>query len=387
MHSRASTKRTLISTLLAASLVTPVGSDACTSLLYKDAGGAAYAGRTMELPTELPYKVAFYPQGSEFASKADQYAILDYTAKHAFLSITVPDPLTEELKVVQGLNDQGLSFSLLAYAGTDGPKDMVDKTLKVLTAIDLGSWALSQFKTVGEVKAALQEQPVLVTALLPLDLLKTPFHYTLHDANGDSIVIEFANGEQQVYDNPLGVMTNGPEFSWHLTNLNNYTYLSNIDHSELTLSGVHLEQPDSGIATVGLPASNTSVGRFVRAVYYSQFAEKARTPDEAVMTLANVMNNFDRPRGITVDNRFTDEIQDMADPGVTGHPFYTSEYTTWTAVSDLSRLQLSVRLYTSLNYVTFDLSSLLDEKEKMVMALSELAGSTQDGTQALRSAD
>jgi penicillin V acylase-like amidase (Ntn superfamily) len=264
---------------------------------------------------------------------------------------------------------------------------MVDKTLKVLTAIDLGSWALSQFKTVGEVKAALQEQPVLVTALLPLDLLKTPFHYTLHDANGDSIVIEFANGKQQVHDNPLGVMTNGPEFSWHLTNLNNYTYLSNIDHSELTLSGVHLKQPDSGIATFGLPASNTSVGRFVRAVYYSQFAEKARTPDEAVMTLANVMNNFDRPRGITVDNRFTDEIQDMADPGVTDHPFYTSEYTTWTAVSDLSRLQLSVRLYTSLNYVTFDLSSLLDEKEKMVMALSELAGSIQDGTQALRSAD
>jgi choloylglycine hydrolase len=54
MHSRASTKRTLISTLLAASLVTPIGGEACTSLLYKDAGGAAYAGRTMELPTELP---------------------------------------------------------------------------------------------------------------------------------------------------------------------------------------------------------------------------------------------------------------------------------------------------------------------------------------------
>lgn len=42
-----------------------------------------------------------------------------------------------------------------------------------------------------------------------------------HDADSDSIVIEFANGEQQVHDNPLGVMTNGPEFSWHLTNLNN----------------------------------------------------------------------------------------------------------------------------------------------------------------------
>ncbi len=71
---------------------------------------------------------------------------------------------------------------------------------------------------------ALQAQPVLVTALLPLGLMKTPFHYTLHDVNGDSIVIEFANGQQHIYDNPLGVMTNGPEFPWHLTNLNNYTF-------------------------------------------------------------------------------------------------------------------------------------------------------------------
>lgn len=387
MSQHATAKRILMATVVAATVVAPVIGQACTSLLYKDAQGAAYAGRTMELPTELPYKVAFYPQGSDFSSHADQHAALDYRAKHAFLSITVPDPVTKDLKVVQGLNDQGLSFALLAFASTEGPKDMVDKTLKVLAAIDLGSWVLSQFKTVDEVKAALQEQPVLVTALLPLDLLKTPFHYTLHDANGDSIVIEFANGEQQVHDNPLGVMTNGPEFSWHLTNLDNYTYLSNIDQSEMTLSGIHFKQPDSGIATVGLPASNTSVGRFVRAVYYSQFAEKGRTPDEAVTTLANVMNNFDRPRGITMDNRFTDEIQDMADPGVTDHPFYTSEYTTWTALSDLRRLRLNVRLYTSLNYVTFDLASLLDEKDKKVMSLSAVAGTVHDGTQALLSAD
>lgn len=217
----------------------------------------------MELPTELAYEVAFYPKGSSFSSQADQHEALEYTAKHAFVSITAPDPVTKDHKVVEGLNDQGLSFSLLAFASTQGPKDMSDKTLKVLSAIDLGSWVLSQFATVGEVKAALEAQPVLVTTLLPLDLLRSPFHYTLHDARGNSIVIEFADGKQRVYDNPLGVMTNGPEFTWHL---NNYTFLSNIDRSELKLGGLHLKQPDSGIATAGLPASNTSVGRFVRAV-------------------------------------------------------------------------------------------------------------------------
>lgn len=299
----------------------------------------------------------------------------------------MPDPVTKDLKVVEGINDKGLSFSVLAFASTKGPADMSEKTQKILSAIDLGSWVLSQFKTVGEVKVALEKQPVLVTALLPMGLLKTPFHYTIHDANGDSIVIEFSDGEQHIYDNKLGVMTNGPEFTWHLTNLNNYTFLSNIDKSELKIGGLTFTQPDSGIATNGLPASNTSVGRFVRAVYYSQFAEKAKTPDEAVTTLAHIMNNFDRPRGITVDSRVDDALQDKVAPGVTGHSMYTSEYSTWTTLSDLKRLRLSIRPYESLNYITFDLNELSKHSESIVVPLSHFPIDISNGTTKLLSGD
>lgn len=330
----------------------------CTSLLYQDAHGASYAGRTMELPMELPYEVAYFPAGSEFASVVKDQPSLTYQTKQAFISIAVPDPVTKDLKVAEGMNDAGMSFSLLAFASTDGPHEMLDKTKAALAAIDLGAWVLGCFENVEQVKAALQSQPVLVTALLPLGLMKTPFHYTLHDATGASLVIEFANGQQNVIDNPIGVMTNGPEFQWHLTNLNNYTFLSNKDQSKLTINGVHLQQPDSGIATVALPGSNTSVGRFVRAVYYAQFAEKANTPAAAVQTLAHVMNNFDRPRGITIDERFKAGLENMAAPGVNGHSMYISEYTSWTALSDLSQRKFYVRSYAALNYVEFDLAQL-----------------------------
>ncbi|EBF0843318.1 linear amide C-N hydrolase [Salmonella enterica subsp. enterica] len=43
-------------------------------------------------------------------------------------------------------------------------------------------------------------------------------------------------------------MTNGPEFKWHLTNLNNYTQLTNEDSSAGTLGNIKISQPDSGIA-------------------------------------------------------------------------------------------------------------------------------------------
>lgn len=357
---------------------------ACTSLLYSDANDHYYAGRTMELPMELPYKVSYFPEGTTFGSQADKHHALDFTGQNAFVAISVPDPVSGDVKVAEGLNDKGLTFSVLAFASTEGPVDMVDNTQAVLAAIDLGAWTLSQFDTVDEVKQALEEQPVLVTSLLPHGLLKTPFHYTLHDATGNSIVIEFANGEQNIIDNPLGVMTNGPEFSWHMTNLNNYTFLSNIDQSKLELNGVTLAQPDSGIATAGLPASNTSVGRFVRAVYYSQFAEKAEDADNAITTLAHVMNNFDRPRGITIDNRFHDSIENIAAPGVNNNRVYTSEYTSWTSLIDLQQRHFHIRSYDSLNYIHFDLDELTDIDEIRHVELKDVVHGPQDATASLR---
>lgn len=358
---------------------------ACTSLLYTDAQGAPYAGRTMELPMELPYQVAYFPAGSAFGSQVKAHPALTYQSKQAFIAVAVEDPITKDLKVVEGMNEGGMSFSVLAFASTEGPRDMVHKTQAALAAIDLGAWALSNFHTVAEVKAALNKQPVLVTALLPLGLMKTPFHYTLHDATGASIVIEFANGKQNVIDNPIGVMTNGPELQWHLTNLNNYTFLNNKDQSKLTLNGVHLQQPDSGIATVALPASNTSVGRFVRAVYYAQFAEKSKTSAEAVHTLAQVMNNFDRPRGITIDERFKESVENIAAPAVTGQRLYTSEYTSWTALSDLRQRKFYVRSFGALNYVDFDLNQLKTLKAKKALPLQQFTQQGANGTAAFQS--
>ncbi len=346
---------------------------ACTSLLYGDAKVGFYAARTMELPMELPYKVSYFPTGTSFGSKADKHHVLEFTSQHAFIAVTVPDPVSHDVKVTEGVNDRGLSFSVLAFADTKGPVSMVDNTHAVLAAIDLGAWALSQFGTVAEVKQALEKQPVMVTALLPEGLMETPFHYTVHDATGKSIVIEFYAGEQNVIDNPLGVMTNGPEFSWHMTNLNNYTFMSNIDQSKLELNGVKLVQPDSGIATAGLPASNTSVGRFVRAVYYSHFAEKADDAEGAITTLSRIMNNFDRPRGISIDNRFHDQIANITAPGVNHNRVYTSEYTSWTSLIDLKKRHFYLRTYDSLNFIRFDLSSLAQISEVRHAELKDIA--------------
>ncbi len=361
----------------------------CTSLSYTDAAGKVYFGRTLELTVDLPYQVVYFPEGTPFSSAVEGHPALEYKARHAVLAVTMPDrkPSAEaplgigDLKVLEGLNARGLTFSLLSYPAAGGTQQSVAMTRAVLSASDLGSWALAQFETVAELKEALAGQPVLLEALAILGGVESPFHYVVHDASGASLVIEFNRGEMSVHDNPVGVMTNGPEFGWHLTNLDNYTFLTNVDRSSATFGRYAAAQPDSGIATAGLPASNTSVGRFVRAAFYAQFAEKAATPDEAVRTLAHVMNNFDRPRGITIDYpQDGGGHLEVAGLDQGGAEPYATEFTSWTNLSDLDRGLFFVRTYKVMNFSAFDLNRLSALKEPRVVPLDRIDGMAGDAT-------
>ena len=255
----------------------------------------------------------------------------------------------------------------------------------MLSASDLGVWALGQFATVAEVKAALAAQPVMLEALEMLGGAVSPFHYVVNDASGASLVIEFHKGAMSVYDNPVRVMTNGPRFDWHLTNLDNYAFLTNVDQPTANFGDYVASAPDSGAATSGLPASNTSVGRFVRAAYYAQFAEKVDSPDKAVNLLAHVMNNFDRPRGVTVDLPRSGarhlEVQglDPADGAQT-------EFTCWTSLADLDRKLFFVRAYPAFNSTRFDLGALAAAQTPLLLPLRRIPGDAPDGSAALKAA-
>lgn len=369
---------------IAAALSGPA--QACTSLIYRDSAGAVYFGRTLELAEELPYQVAYVPKGQSYSSDpVAGAAALTWTTRYGILAVTVPDTTPADLKIVEGMNEAGLTFSLLAFADSSGPEASFNKTKAALAAIDLGSWTLGQFATVAEVKAALESQPVLLAPLASLGGAKSPFHYVLHDRSGGSIVVEFADGKQMVHDNPVGVMTNGPALPWHLTNLNNYTFLSNVDQSTGKFGSLPVAQPDSGIATAGLPASNTSVGRFVRAVYYSQFAQTVDKPDDAVRTLARIMNNFDRPKDITIDKSGGGNEGISVSSGKDA-PAFTSEYTSWTALSDLNRGQMYLRTYGGLNYTSFDITALSGLTAVTSIPLRTLDGLALPGTEALLAA-
>lgn len=337
---------------------------ACTSLRITDTKGNVYHGRGMEFSSDqMITNLTYYPVGHVFQHEApDKSPGLKYTAKYPILALTTPLNAIEKHESTEGLNAAGLSFSLNMITNSEINEIQKSDYARSVPFASIGEWAIANFATVKELKAGMKNVPFWSQSLALVGGLKSPFHFAFYDKTGESIVVEVSKGIVHVYDNPTGVMTNGPEFPWHLTNLNNYSNLTNVDKSSGKFGSLTLEQPDSGIATSLLPSSQTSVGRFVRAFYYSTFANKVDDPDTQIVELGHVMNNFDRPKNITVDT--------MSEGGNTSVNSFMTEYTLWIALSDLSRGHFYVRMYNSLNYTKHTFEQYKNEKKMVSFALN-----------------
>lgn len=358
---------------------------ACTVMLYTDAKGRAYVGRTLEFIGDAPNQMVYYPAGTriESVTPGGQQG-KTFNTKHAIFAVTVTGIVVnaKQDSLHEATNDKGLTFTTNSLGGNISPSVRQTPHDKVLSGLDLGTWALGNFENVAQVKQALDNKEVEIW-LPVVPLLGTenmPLHFALFDRSGSGIVIEWTNGQTTVYDNPVGVMTNNPPFPWHLENMANYANLTNIDKNHGQFRKLKVSSFDGGNNMATVPSIQTSPGRFVKAAYYANFADKAQTPEQAILTLGHVMNNFDRPYGISVDTQ-----NDM--PGgerslstsKTSKP--VGEVTNWTVLHDLNQNLFYIRTINNLNFIKFDVNKLNTLKEIKVVSMKTLdANRTYDGT-------
>lgn len=342
------------------------GANACTTLIIKDNQGGVYQGRTMEFGDGLPQMyLNYYPVGSKFVASAPAgKKPLSYTAKYAVLEAVAQIDKTNQKTAVDGINSKGLTVTVNAFGLSKGTD--TKNTSNIIDADSLGQWILSQFSSVDEVTAAIVKQSIWFEPTLLMGL-KFPLHIAVFDRSGKGIVIEFINGKLVVNDNPVGVMTNAPEFTWHLTNLNNYTSLSNVGNGTAKWNGETLHQFDTGGNTLGLPDDDSSTGRFVRAAFYSNFATKP-DPANGVATLGKIMNKFDRIKGVTETNTASTEA--LADPS--SAKSYPSEWTIFTTLRDLNNTTYYIRTESSLNYAQFNLNTIKNNPKPFSLPFSDL---------------
>lgn len=328
---------TPIASLVAAGMLfSGFSSHACTSLLLPTKDGSYVYGRTMEFGFDLDSKGGFVPRGLKVQAEGPKGVTgKSWTTKYAVIGLNA----FGMAMIVDGMNEKGLAGGILYYAGfaeyTDA-KDAIDG--QVLAPWEFLSWALTNFATVGEVKDAISQVQV-VGEVLPALKIAPPFHYTLHDANGDSIVVEPTGGKLVVHENPYGVLTNGPSFPWHVTNMQTYIKMSPVNAPPLKVAGQTITNLGQGSGWLGIPGDPTPPSRLIRALAYSMTTNPKPSGIESVRLMEHIMNNFDIPYGF---------IQDASG----GH----FDYTQWTAISDIGTGRYYVKTYDNPNLMEISFS-------------------------------
>ena len=111
------------------------------------------------------------------------------------------------------------------------------------------------------------------------------------------------------------------------------------------------------------------------AAFYTQFVRKADKPEDAVITLGHILNNFDRPYDLSIDKGFSAE---GGKPGET-----TSEVTLFTWINDKVRNLYFLRTIDALNFSQFEIDKLAPIKSVVTVPLAKINDASLDGTQVL----
>ncbi|KAF0694140.1 Aste57867_14959 [Aphanomyces stellatus] len=286
--------------------------------------GEFVSARTMDFSLDLNTLVEVVPRGTvvqelvvHHCPDCPDYA---WTTKYGFVGMNIfgVDIASD------GLNEAGLSAAFLYLDGTVYPRANTSDPRPIITSYV--SYFLGNFASVEDVKAHLDDvqfsdfDPRLATLFNPAakeDLF--PLHVIIHDAVGESLVLEFLNGTLHTYSND--VLTNDPPLE-----------------QQLAAVQAHGDKP--------LPGSIGSTDRFIRLSllnrhaadpYHTNMSYSRATPDQGAVNLAfHIINS------VTIQ---------------TGHQA-SGEATQWTVVRDHGRRVLYVTTNENLVVRRLDLSQL-----------------------------
>lgn len=271
----------------------------CTEFILPQSTGFRISARTMDFATTFEWQLAAIPKNTRLKA-IDTLSINEpaYTwdAQYGFMGIGIKEPFNLlDTSMCDAMNTEGFSACALWLPPSRYPKKSdAPKNAKLISALDICSWAVSNYTAVAALKADLQSiqlgQPTSLGEVLhfwdPLQFSEQsavqdssevknllPLHFQFHDRTGASLVLEFRDGGLSITDNSdLGVMTNAPFLDWHRTNLENYLSVTNVETNTQTIIGLNVSKSGNGGGSIGLSSSVLPSDRFLRTVMTLNFS-------------------------------------------------------------------------------------------------------------------
>lgn len=269
---------------------------ACTGISIHTLDKKHIQARTIEWGEfPLQSKLIISPRNQEFQSLTPQGKNgIKWKAKYGFVGISV----AQDNFIGEGMNEVGLNAGLFYFVhyGSLSPFSSKNSNQSI-SDMELVTYILSNFKNTDEVIEAFNHIKVVPFMLLKNGKAPPTAHWRISDAEGKSIVIEIMNGEVKIHQNTIGVLTNSPNFDWHLTNLNNYVNLKAGSAKPFEMGEQNIFAVGAGSGMLGLPGDFTPPSRFIRAAFFLHTAPKPKNAYDGIMQAFHLLNLFDLPIG------------------------------------------------------------------------------------------
>lgn len=268
----------------------------CTAIKFNE----RYFGRTLDFERSFGESLVVTPR--------EKMQLLDSHNRYAMMGIGVLQG--ERPMYFDGVNEWGLAAAALNFPGCAEYRSMTGIG-RGIPAGHLISHILGLCRCISEVREMLEK--VAISDEPSDGISPTPLHWILADGR-DCIVVESVKEGLRVYDNPIGVLTNSPELSYHLTRLQDFSSL-----------GAKNPEPNlysRGMGAVGLPGDFSSSSRFVRAAFLKKhtFGEISGSSVSELNRAFSLLDALKTPLGAVVTDEgkphFTlySAIIDLAEP-------------------------------------------------------------------------
>lgn len=258
----------------------------CTAATYFS--GDHYFGRNLDLEYSYHEQVTVVPRHFPFAYRngakdSDHFAMIGM----AFVAGGYP-------LFYDGINEKGLGMAGLNFPVNCDFRDPAEGKTNV-ASFELIPYILSSCATVEDARKVLADVNITNVPFSP-ELPPNPLHWMISDKE-KQIVVEQTKRGLEIYDDPVGVMTNNPTFDIQLTMLANYRNVTADQGDTRFAAGLDLHAYSRGMGSMGLPGDLSSASRFAKVAFTRMNSVSEKDEASSVSQFFHILGSVEQQRG------------------------------------------------------------------------------------------
>lgn len=259
----------------------------CTAAAFSAKG--FYFGRTLDYEFSYGERVCVVPRNF----KLDFRHVNAFENHYALIGMaTVADnyPLFYD-----GMNEKGLAMAGLNFVRNAVYSEKTEDGKTNLAVFEFIPYILGKCANLSEAKQAL-ESINLIGEAFNEKLPSAQLHWLISDRTG-TITVECTKEGMNVYDNPVGVLTNNPPFPQMLNAISDFAYLTPKQPESVFNGKAPFSSYSRGMGAIGLPGDLSSKSRFVRVAFVKLNSVCKDDKMSEISQFFHILGSVDQQRG------------------------------------------------------------------------------------------